>query len=115
MARQRRNFSGTEKMAILREHLIDKVPVPFFWLVTHQIARNHKTNGVRVPSKIVPAVTVAWYPQAVQTRRPRLAAQYAPPWHRGQANPCGQRRAHRYSRQASSDENCRSSSISVRG
>ena len=27
MARQRRNFSGTEKMAILREHLIDKVPV----------------------------------------------------------------------------------------
>ena len=27
MRRQRRNFSGSEKMAILREHLIDKVPV----------------------------------------------------------------------------------------
>lgn len=27
MRRQRRNFSGPEKMAILREHLIDKVPV----------------------------------------------------------------------------------------
>ena len=27
MPRQRRNFSGTEKMAILREHLIEKVPV----------------------------------------------------------------------------------------
>ena len=27
MGRQRRNFSGKEKMAILREHLIDHVPV----------------------------------------------------------------------------------------
>ena len=27
MRRQRRDFSGPEKMAILREHLIDKVPV----------------------------------------------------------------------------------------
>lgn len=27
MRRQRRNFSGPEKMAILRAHLIDKVPV----------------------------------------------------------------------------------------
>ncbi len=27
MRRERRNFSGAEKMAILREHLIDKVPV----------------------------------------------------------------------------------------
>ena len=27
MRRQRRNFSGPEKMGILREHLIDKVPV----------------------------------------------------------------------------------------
>ena len=27
MPRQRRHFSGSEKMAILREHLIDKVPI----------------------------------------------------------------------------------------
>jgi len=27
MGKQRRNFSGTEKMAILRAHLIEKVPV----------------------------------------------------------------------------------------
>ena len=27
MQKQRRNFSGTEKMAILRKHLIEKVPV----------------------------------------------------------------------------------------
>ncbi len=27
MPRQRRNFSGTEKMAILREHLIGRVPI----------------------------------------------------------------------------------------
>jgi len=27
MRRQRRNFSGPEKMVLLREHLIDKVPV----------------------------------------------------------------------------------------
>ena len=27
MPRQRRNFSGAEKTAILREHLIEKVPI----------------------------------------------------------------------------------------
>ena len=27
MPRERRNFTGPEKMAILREHLIDKVPI----------------------------------------------------------------------------------------
>jgi len=27
MPKQRRNFSGAEKMAILREHLIDRVPI----------------------------------------------------------------------------------------
>jgi len=27
MAKQRRSFSGAEKMAILREHLVEKVPV----------------------------------------------------------------------------------------
>jgi hypothetical protein len=27
MARERRNFSGAEKMAILREHLIERVPI----------------------------------------------------------------------------------------
>lgn len=27
MPRERRNFSGAEKMAILREHLVDKVPI----------------------------------------------------------------------------------------
>jgi len=27
MPRERRNFSGTEKVAILREHLIEKVPI----------------------------------------------------------------------------------------
>ena len=32
---------------------------PFFWLTTHQIARNQSTNGMCVPWKIVPAVTDA--------------------------------------------------------
>ena len=27
MPRERRNFSGTEKMAILREHLVERVPI----------------------------------------------------------------------------------------
>jgi len=27
MPKQRRNFSGAEKIAILREHLLDKVPI----------------------------------------------------------------------------------------
>jgi light-regulated signal transduction histidine kinase (bacteriophytochrome) len=30
---------------------------PFFWLTTHQIARNQRVRGVRVPWKMVPAVT----------------------------------------------------------
>ena len=33
--------------------------MPFFWLVTNHIARNHIRNGLRVPSKIVPAVSDA--------------------------------------------------------
>src|SRR5215469_7082081 len=36
---------------------------PFFWVVTHHIARNQTGNGVRVSWKIVPAVTEVWQPQ----------------------------------------------------
>jgi len=32
-----------------------KALTPFFWLVTNHIAGNHIRNGLRVPSKIVPA------------------------------------------------------------
>ena len=31
MSRQRRNFSGSEKMSILREHLIEHIPVSDIW------------------------------------------------------------------------------------
>ena len=43
MRRQRGNFSGPEKMAILREHLIDKVPVS-------EVCDKHelKARGVRL-------------------------------------------------------------------
>src|SRR5271166_5084635 len=34
---------------------------PFFWLVTNHIARNHIRNGLRVPSKIVPAVSDVFF------------------------------------------------------
>ena len=32
---------------------------PFFWTVTHQIARNHRVRGLWESWKIVPAVTEA--------------------------------------------------------
>ncbi|GIU96699.1 MAG: hypothetical protein KatS3mg013_0502 [Actinomycetota bacterium] len=34
--------------------------MPYFWLVTYQTAANQVASGVRVLSKIVPAVAVVW-------------------------------------------------------
>jgi len=49
-------------------------PTPFFWLVTYQVAANQVVSGVRVLSKMVPAVTVAWYLHELHTNLPRVAA-----------------------------------------
>ena len=45
-------------------------------------------NGMRM-GKVCGAVTVAWYPHAAQTLRPRLLGQYAWSWQRGHAKPSG--------------------------
>jgi hypothetical protein len=34
---------------------------PFFWLVSHHIARNHVTSDLRDPSNTVPAIDVVWW------------------------------------------------------
>ena len=57
----------------------------------HQIARNHSVSGLRVFSKIVPAVTEVWCRHDRQTNRPREADQAAVSPQRGQTNPSGHR------------------------
>jgi hypothetical protein len=76
---------------------------PFFWLVTYQMAANQVLRGVRVLSKMVPAVTVAWYLHELHTNRPRVllyGSAMAP--HLVHTKPSGQRNPRRYSRQAAS-------------
>ena len=72
--------------------------MPFFAVVTCQAASNHVVNGVRVLSKIVPAVTVHWCRQAGQTKRPRVCFQGSCCcWHAGHTKPLGHRSRSRYS------------------
>jgi hypothetical protein len=42
-------------------------------LVTYQAAASQTFKGVRVLSKMVPAVTVLWWPQSLHISRVRLA------------------------------------------
>ena len=61
---------------------------PFFWLVTNHIARNHIRNGLRVPSKIVPAVSDVCLRQARHRSHPPAithGSPASPQW--GQVNP----------------------------
>jgi hypothetical protein len=51
---------------------------PRFWLTTHQIAANQLTNGVRMPAKIVPAVTEVSERQAAQRRSPSAICHQPP-------------------------------------
>src|SRR5271167_4372620 len=43
---------------------------PFFWVVTHHIARNHTAIGMRVSWKIVPAVPEVWRPHPAHSHTP---------------------------------------------
>ncbi len=54
---------------------------PCFSAVTHHMARNQVRSGLRVPSKIVPAVMEVWCWQAAQRKRFRPVA-HACPLHR---------------------------------
>src|SRR5436309_7249002 len=88
---------------------------PFFWVVTHHIARNHTGNGVRVSWKIVPSVTEVWQPQpAHSSSAPRTGHEWSPP-HRGQRKPSGHRSRARYARHACSVLKVASNSVRFRG
>src|SRR5712692_9542098 len=62
------------------------------WFVTHHIARNHIRSGLRVPSKMVPAVieVCRWQPEH-SIRSPRPIGQARRPPQLGQRNPSGHR------------------------
>jgi hypothetical protein len=79
-----------------------RAETPFFCEVTNQTAANQVLSGVRVRSKIVPAVTDVRREHALHIHNPAPVRQYSAPPHFGQTNPSGQRSLARYSKQASS-------------
>ena len=65
--------------------------MPSFWVANSQHAVNHTVSGVRVRSKIVPAVTEVRASQPAHLSRASLI-RHPPAWpQRSQANPPGQR------------------------
>ena len=64
---------------------------PCFWLVISHAASNHGRSGVRVLSKIVPAVPDACRPQTEHSNRPTPNRHPCRLAHRAQRNPSGQR------------------------
>jgi hypothetical protein len=66
---------------------------PFFWLVTNHMAMNQVLSGLRVPSKMVPAVSEVRRRQLRQRIRSSdmIQATSAAP-QCGQTKPAGQRR-----------------------
>src|ERR1039457_5100524 len=77
---------------------------PFFWVVTHHMARNQTGNGVRVSWKIVAAATDVRQPQAAHSISTPRTGHDLPPPQRGQQKPVGHRSRARYARQDSSVE-----------
>jgi hypothetical protein len=67
--------------------------VPFFVSHRFHAAPNHCVSGVRVPAKIVPAVTEVRFAHWAHTRdpSPRLAGQERVDPHPGHTNPSPQR------------------------
>src|SRR5678815_1877715 len=79
------------------------------------MARNHSTSGLWLSWKTVPAVTDVWWPHIAHSHNPRGWLHAFSPAHLGQRNPSGQRRAYRYFRHSSSEENRASNSGRLRG
>ena len=70
---------------------MDSAEIPSFWEANSQQAVNQTVSGVRVRSRIVPAVGEVRSPQAAHLRRPSAILQ-PPAWAQpGQTNPSGQR------------------------
>src|SRR5437899_8985168 len=87
---------------------------PYFWVVTHHMARNHTGSGVRVSWKIVPAVTEVWQPHPAHSHSSRTGHAFPDP-QRGHAKPDRDRSRARYARHASSVPNFASSSVRFLG
>src|SRR5215831_15796409 len=88
---------------------------PFFWVVTHHMARNHTGKEVRVSWKIVPAVTEVWQPQLAHSSSTSRTGHDRFPPQRGQRKPSGHRSQAKYARHASSVPKLASSSVRFRG
>jgi hypothetical protein len=88
---------------------------PFFWVVTHHMARNQTGNGVRVSWKIVPAVTEVWQAQPAHSKSTSRTAYDRPPPQRGQRKPSAHRSRPKYARHASSVRKFASNSVRFRG
>src|ERR1019366_5378116 len=88
---------------------------PFFWVVTHHMARNQTGNGVRVSWKMVPAVTDVWPPHTAHSSRTPRTGQDLPPPQRGHRKPSGYRRRAKYARQDSSVAKAASNSVRFLG
>ncbi len=65
--------------------------IPSLAVANDQQAVNHTVSGVRVLSKIVPAVTEVRCPQAAHMIRRSPVRQPPTPSHLAHSNPCGQR------------------------
>ena len=76
---------------ISSERFSDSAEIPSLWLANSQQAMNHTVSGVRVRSKIVPAVTEVRSPQAEHLKRPSAIRQPPACPHSGQTNPSGHR------------------------
>ena len=63
---------------------------PFLEVVMRHATSNQSRSDLRVPSKMVPAVSEVWLPQPRQVQRPRADRQPSLP-QCGQAKPDGQR------------------------
>ena len=84
--------------------------------VTCQAASNQVVSGVRVLSKIVPAVIDVWYRHIGQTKRSRVSLQgIETDLQAGQVNPSGQRSCSKYALHAASSGNILTKSLYVFG
>jgi len=76
---------------ISSSRLSDSAEIPSFWEANSQHAVNHTVSGVRVRSKIVPAVTDVRAAQPAHSNRPSASRQPSACPHAGHTNPSGQR------------------------
>lgn len=79
------------------------------------MAWNQTRSGLRVPSKIVPAVMDVWRAQLRQRMSPRMVVQPPLVPQAGQTNPLGHLSLCTYRAHAASEANHVSNSASVRG